>query len=309
MSDTHSRFGLFTLLARPLWQLSPGERKKQRCELAVALPFAALGGAAYGAFWARQAGAAAPGIVPLAAAGLCVGVYLQITLTPPVAHLVGVVLGEGLEPLGPLLWDGVSGAGAAFLATRFLGVGVLPAVALAGAIGAVYAGVLSYGICGRAAADLVGILSGSVGGGRSRPSYSYPASLADRGHHEEALLEYERLVEADPSDPAPYLLAARVVRESLRDFEAEARWLGRARERARLSDQQELHIGRRLVDLWRTDLGDPRRAAPELARLAERFPETDTGAWARTELALLKSEIARELELEAEGRLEPGDPP
>ena len=48
------------------------------------------------------------------------------------------------------------------------------------------------------------------------------------------------------------------------------------------------------VDLWRLGVGDPRRAAPELARLAKRWGGTHTGRWAREEIQELKEEMLRE---------------
>ncbi len=40
--------------------------------------------------------------------------------------------------------------------------------------------------------------------------------------------------------------------------------------------------------------GSLRRAAPELARMAERFAGTDAGRWAAAELRTLKEEMGRE---------------
>lgn len=306
MTDTPPDAPRFDVLFRPLWRLDRQERARQRCQLLLALPFAAVGGLAFGVFWARQTDAAIVEIGILSALGLCALVYLQIVVTPLMTHLVGRVFGQGMAPMGELLWDGAAGGVAAFAATRFLGVEVLPAVGLAAALGALYAVGLAYALCGGAAADAVGFLSGAGARGSPRkPDYSYPAALAARGRTAEALDEYRGLVEADPSEPEPYLLAARLLREE-KSFQEEVRWLERARDRADLSVRQRIRVARRIIDIWRAEMDRPRKAAPELARLAERFPDTEAGSWARTELAELKDEMARELGLDEGG--EHGEP-
>ncbi len=65
--------------------------------------------------------------------------------------------------------------------------------------------------------------------------------------------------------------------------------------------EQERQVGRELVELYRHRLGEPMRVAPELARLAEGFPDTPEGRSAREELAELKRALARARGGEAAG--------
>ena len=67
--------------------------------------------------------------------------------------------------------------------------------------------------------------------------------------------------------------------------------LREARKVARLTSEEEILLFRRLIDLLRYRLGEPTKAAPELARLAELHPETEAGKWAREELTALKEEM------------------
>ncbi|MBW3535926.1 MAG: hypothetical protein KY453_12050 [Gemmatimonadetes bacterium] len=134
------------------------------------------------------------------------------------------------------------------------------------------------------------------GGGPRRP-YSLAEAVVMQGHPEQGAALYQVLVEEHPTEPEPYLRLARLHRDHLAGPEEAARWLRLARERCDLAAGQERLVARELVELYRDRLHDPARAAPELARLAERFGGTPEGAWAREELAEVKRMIA-----EREGR-------
>lgn len=147
--------------------------------------------------------------------------------------------------------------------------------------------------------DRLGGMAGALynPSGRTTPhrhDHSYAKSLVARGAFEEAIRAYEDSVALDPADPTPYVAVARILRDELGSFEEAARWFRRARLDAQLDPGYELLVGRELVELYRGRLAQPRRAAPELARLAERFEGTPEGEWAESELRSLKEEIADE---------------
>lgn len=121
--------------------------------------------------------------------------------------------------------------------------------------------------------------------------YSLAAALAVRGQYDQALEAYELAVKEHPEDPEPYLRIARLLRDQMGRPEDAARWFKRARTDATVSDGQALAIGRELVELYTTKLGDPAKAAPELARIADRHPGTREGTWAERELAELKRKM------------------
>ena len=133
--------------------------------------------------------------------------------------------------------------------------------------------------------------------GRSTPSkrgYSHAESLVARGLYQEAIDAFEVAIAEDPSDPTPYLRIARVYRDQLRRFEDAARWFRRALRDATVPAGVAHLTNRELVELYVAKLGDPRRAAPLLARVAEERAGTPEGDWATEQLAQVKVWIAAE---------------
>ena len=79
--------------------------------------------------------------------------------------------------------------------------------------------------------------------------------------------------------------------------EDSARWLKRA------LNESEIHGGlsslarKELVELYRTKLGVPEKAAPMLARMAEERAGTPDGDWAAEELRFVKEQMRAEEDL------------
>lgn len=133
--------------------------------------------------------------------------------------------------------------------------------------------------------------------GKSTPfkrEYSQAQALAMRGRHREAADVYEAACREFPEDPTPYLHLARLLRDHLGEYEVAARWFREARQHAMLTEPQALMIAQELVALYLEKLEAPRRALPELADLARRFPGTPTGAAAARELEELRAMLAIE---------------
>lgn len=152
---------------------------------------------------------------------------------------------------------------------------------------------------------LVGGISGSAGALTNRlhnPSgtipyqqqYSHAQSLAVRGRYREALDAYELCVVQNPGEPEPYLRIARMLRDEMKEPEEAARWFRKVRTAIELPRGQELLVFRELIEIYRNRLADPARAAPELARMAERFAGTPDGEWAAAELTEVKEMIRQE---------------
>ncbi len=63
---------------------------------------------------------------------------------------------------------------------------------------------------------------------------------------------------------------------------------------ARLSTQEESMVVRLIHEICSTQLGNPARAAPDLARYLERQPEGEHRGWARRELIYIKARIRKD---------------
>lgn len=141
-----------------------------------------------------------------------------------------------------------------------------------------------------------------------KKEYSRAMALEVQGQLFEAVKAYEMEVLDNPADPEPYLRIARLQRDSIRDPGAAAHWFKRAQREAVLSPGQTIRTHRELAELFIHTLKEPRKAAPELARLAELFPNTQDGGWAARTLAELKEEMARELMEEGGESMDPAAP-
>lgn len=183
---------------------------------------------------------------------------------------------------------GVLGAGAAY---ALAGWGPLAAAMLGLAIwGAMLAAPLvASSLGGRAAGSLYSP------SGRSTPrrrEYSHAQSLAARGLYPEALAAFEVAISEDPADPEPYLRIARILRDRMGRHAAAAEAFKRALTVQGLPRGTRALVTRELVELYAGRLGEPTRAAPLLARLADEQSGTPEGDWAVEELKRVKELIA-----------------
>jgi len=154
---------------------------------------------------------------------------------------------------------------------------------------------------------IVAVLTGYAGRGASvlympsgattprRREYSRAKALEIRGDHDGAIRAYEEEILDRPEDAEPYVRIARIFRDHLGDFDAAMGWFRRAQREARPTTGEAIRIHRELAELLLYRRKEPRKAAPELARLAEGFPGTEDGRWAARELAAIKEELAREM--------------
>ena len=125
--------------------------------------------------------------------------------------------------------------------------------------------------------------------GRSRAE-----ALAVRGEYEAAIVAYQNAILDAPEDGEAYLSIARIYRDEVQNPEEALLWFRRGLTEAELSVGQEILTRREMAELLSHHLQEPRRAAPDLARLAETYPRTRAGEWAKEELARIKEEMAEE---------------
>ncbi len=127
-----------------------------------------------------------------------------------------------------------------------------------------------------------------------KKEYSRARALEIRGAFQEAIESYEVEILKDPAKGEPYLRIARIHRDGLRKPEEAVKWFRRAQREAELHPGERIRVHRETAELFLHHLKEPRRAAPELARLAESHPATSHGRWAAAELAEIKAEMAGE---------------
>jgi len=194
--------------------------------------------------------------------------------------------------LGLALWAAIGG-GLGGLLGLFLsairGYPLLPTMLGCAIAGAVIVWIIAERLATIAADAGAAIIIPSGRTTPARPEYSLADSFVARGRYEEAAAAYESAAAADPAAVEPCLRLGRLLRDRLDDPESAVTWLRRARDGtpdAGLS----LLITRELHRLFTGTLGDPQRALPDLARLAERHADTRGGAWARSEIRRLKAE-------------------
>ena len=253
------------------------------------MPFVLLGGLTWGWFAAPAIGQES-GLLwsALGAAGFGLFFYLEQRLVPAVASMADRI---GLGGFAVLAWEvGVVG-GLIFLLTGVLGAPVVPAVAIAVGIGATYSLGMEYLVCGSGADHMVNLLGLGRGWSGTRGSdYSHPEALAKRGDVEGAAEIYKEAIWMNRRDPLPYLRLARI-RTRMGVHGEAVDLLRTALQVARLSTQEEAMVVRQIHEICSTQLGDPGRAAPDLARYLERQPEGEHGEWARRELSYIKERI------------------
>ncbi len=165
-----------------------------------------------------------------------------------------------------------------------------PILGAALGFGAMYGVVrLIVGGAGRAA----GVLHNPSG--RTTPhenEHSMAQSLLVRGLYDEAIDAYENAVAEDPTDAVPYVRLARLHRDQMSDPETALNWFKRALAQANVPARQAGLLRREVVELIVHGIGEPRRAAPLLARWAEEFSGSEEGEWAAARLTEIKATMS-----------------
>ena len=279
---------LKNLFFRPLWTEGAIQKARRRSQLLLTLPFVLLGGIVWGAF-------AAPGIGDgsqlfwsfIGATSFGLFFYLEQMLLPVVTTLANRI---GLGAVAALFWEvGVVG-GLIFVFTSVLGAPMVPAVTLAIGVGVLYSVGTEY-LFGSGAdhvANLLGVGRGWSGAKGS--DFSHAEALEVREDFEGAAEIYKEAIWRKKRDPLPYLRLARI-RNRTGLHEEAIDILRRALNVARFSPQGEALAVREIHEISSNRLGDPSRAAPDIARYLERQPEGVNQEWARRELDDIKIRI------------------
>ena len=163
---------------------------------------------------------------------------------------------------------------------------ILP-VALAGAF---FLGTLLHHVLLESAGSAAQRMLGGPSIGASPPDYSYADSLVARGLYDGAVEAYREAAERSGS-PEPLIRAARVLRDQLRQHDRAVETLREVRAHPAGGAALEELVTREIVEIFVARTGEPARALPELARLAERHPDTPGGAWAKRRMAELRAEL------------------
>lgn len=123
-----------------------------------------------------------------------------------------------------------------------------------------------------------------------RREYSLAESLVSRGRADDAALLLEQAVAEHATEAEPCLRLARLLRDHRARHEDAARWFRVALERER-NEAVRLGVRRELVELLIHRMGEPQRALPELARIADGHAGTPAGAWAKAEMADIRQRM------------------
>ncbi len=277
------------LALRPLWTEGQLLKTRRRGQLLLTMPFVLLAGVTWGFFSAPAIGEGSQLLWSvLGATGFGLFFYLEQRLLPVVAAMADRI---GLGTLAALVWEVSVVGGLMFLFTSVLGAPVVPAVALAFGVGVVYSLGTEYLVFGSAADHFANLLG--LGRGWSGPrglDYSYAEALEKRGDLEGAAEIYKEAIFTHRRHPLAYLRLANVrVRTGLHEEAIDI--LRKALVIARFTPDGEAMTVREIHEIFSTKLGDPARAAPDLARYLEGKPEGEYGKWARRELAYIKEHL------------------
>lgn len=187
-----------------------------------------------------------------------------------------------------LLVGTILGAAVAFYLSAARGLAFLPSFLAASAVvSAVIYGVARLFVeLGAAPAAM--IFPHGDGTASPPPYLSRAQALVAGRHYEEARRLYESALDADACDIHALLALSELHYGPLRDPEAGHQRLLQAIASGRLEAGAEALQMRRLAEAMMMG-AKPVRAAPHLARLAERFPGSAHGAWAAEELRALKA--------------------
>ncbi len=277
------------LALRPLWTETAVHKARRRGQLLLTMPFVLLAGLTWGWFAAPAIGEGS-GLLwsLLGATGFGLFFYLEQRLLPVVATIANRI---GLGALAALAWEvGIVG-GLIFLFTSVLGAPVVPAVALAFGVGVVYSLGAEYLVFGSGADHMANLLGlGRGWSGPRSPDYSHAEALEKRGDLEGAAEIYKEAIFTNRRHPLAYLQLANI-RASAGLHEEAIDVLRRALATARFTPHEEAMTIREIHEIFSTKLGDPARAAPDLARYLERQPAEAYGRWARRELDYIKEHM------------------
>ena len=166
---------------------------------------------------------------------------------------------------------------------------------LGAVLGAAVVGIGSWAVSEMTGEAMTVIYNPSGGSTPHGEHYSQAEALAVRGHYEDAVAAYEALLAEHPDNPETYVRVARLLRDKMGRAGAAAGWFRRALA-TKPAVGVELAISRELVELYRHKIGAPSKAAPLLARIAERFEGKPEGEWASNQLAEVKRLMAAEQE-------------
>lgn len=258
-----------------------------RLRLLIAMPFATLLGVGFGLAMASHLGGSFPAYASVITA---VGLAL-VWVGGVLEHLALALLDrahEAVKLIAPPVVDAVLGGVVGAWLAASLDANVLESVTVGSGFFALYTAIVRKVVLGEAIDEVFEWFG--VRGRRAPPQYSLADALAVRGLTDAALAELESAAEEASHDPEPLLRGAQLLRDAGRYDDAVA-WLRRARARVPAGGPRDAMITRQVVEVIRQHTDRPAAAAPELARMADRYRGTPDGDWAQRELREVKLTI------------------
>jgi tetratricopeptide (TPR) repeat protein len=128
--------------------------------------------------------------------------------------------------------------------------------------------------------------------------YSRARALAMQGDFEQAAAAWELNVAEYPDDPVPYLEAARLHRNDLKNYEEAVKWYKRAMDESQISGGQLLLATQEITEIFSKKLNQPRKAIPYLADYIRHFPDDPSVDGAKKQLESLHTMIRTSQEFE-----------
>lgn len=280
---------LKSLALRPLWTETALYRARRRCRTLIATPFAALAGLAWGVLSAPIIGVGSPILWGgLGAFSFVFFMHLEQLLIPPLAALARRFgLGSGAVAVG--VWEVAVVGGLVYLVTGVFEAPQVPAAGIALGVGAFYALVMEYVLCGSAATSIASMLqSGGRMGAPVADQYSHADAMVARGEYDEAVRLYQKAIERNPHEGAPYIRMARaLVKQG--SYEEALATLSRCLRSADLPPDQETFVVHQIQEISSTKLGQPELAFEHLQLLLARHPTGQYADWAKEALREIES--------------------
>lgn len=152
----------------------------------------------------------------------------------------------------------------------------------------------SLAVADRIAGSVTAVFFPSGRSTAGRREYSLADSLVARGRFDEAIAELEQASLRYPDDVTPPLRLARLLRDHCKRPADAVHWFRTAAARCAHDAGMEIGILREIIEIHTHVLRTPRRALPDLARLASRHGNTAAGERARTQMAEIRQTMREE---------------
>ncbi|KPJ80095.1 MAG: hypothetical protein AMS19_09915 [Gemmatimonas sp. SG8_23] len=250
----------------------------------LGMPFGAIAGIVWGVFASADLVGGTLFWAAVGAFSFVLFMDVQLRLIGPIGRIVNRLF-PSAGGLAGLAWEALAVGVVFFLVTSVLGAPLVPAVGTALGLGAGYVALMEYLLCGSAGSDLSKLVhgAGAFSAGRTRDTLSHAEALAQRGQVDEAAALLLESIGREPGRATPYLRLS-ALRMQEEEYDQAVELLRAALDRARLGDEEEAFVVRRIYETCAGPLADPARATKDLEWLVERQRNSAHATWARWRL-------------------------